>query len=76
MAGAGTVDVVLVIGTDVGGAVVEGAVVGGAVVGGIVVGAAVVVGESEEKASGWSPADVHATSVSAPTRARSRRRWG
>ena len=81
MTGAGTVDVVLVIGTDVGGAVVEGAVVGGtvvggAVVGGIVGGAAVVVGESEEKASGWSSADVHATSVSAPTRARSRRRWG
>ena len=66
MAGAGTVDVVLVIGTDVGGVVVEGAVVG----------AAVVVGESEEKASGWSSADVHATSVSAPTSARSRRRWG
>ena len=70
MAGAGTGDVVLVIGTDVGGVVVEGAVVGGPVVG-----AAVVVGESEEKASGWSSADVHATSVSAPTRARSRRRW-
>lgn len=76
MAGAGTVDVVLVTETDVGGAVVEGAVVGSTVVGGIVVGAAVVVGESEEKASGWSSADVHATSVTAPTRARSRRGWG
>ena len=35
MAGGGTVDVVLVIGTDVGGAVVGGAVVGGIVVGAI-----------------------------------------